>query len=205
MPPCRRHSITANADLDSMNMHGAIVAALHVVFTGPDQFDWNAAQALGNRRSLTLNVRIGSSTPAEPAACHRGVKRHLLWLEAKHFSNCHAIHCLKLRASPNLGAITIESNSGVQRLHRRVSQIWKFVLSQNPICGRNAIHRVGIATRNGDIAWSSGQLAIFGEQLRCIGTLDAGGVPLGSQAVRRCCSGPYSGCTASLRMSPADG
>ena len=118
-----------------MNMHGAIVAALHVVFTGPDQFDWNAAQTLGNRRSFTLNVRIGSSTPAEPAACHLGVKRHLLWLQAKHFGNRHLIDCLKLRAGPNLGAITIESNGGVQGLHRRVRQIWKFVVSKDPIRG----------------------------------------------------------------------
>src|SRR5436305_13373676 len=109
MPPRRRHSISAHADLDSMDIHGAIVAALHIVFARPDQFDRSAAQTLRNRRSFTLNVRIGSSTPAEPAACHLGVKRHLLWLQPKHFGNRHLIDCLKLRAGPNLGAIPIES------------------------------------------------------------------------------------------------
>src|SRR5581483_6340581 len=134
MPRWSRNSISANADLDPMNMHPAIIAALHIIFARPDQFHWRATQPLGNRCSFALDMRIGSSAATKASARHLGVERDLLWFQAKDCGNRQLIDGLKLRPSPNLSAITIELNRGVQRLHRRVGKEGEFIFSRNPIC-----------------------------------------------------------------------
>src|SRR5271170_6441544 len=56
MPPRRRHAIRANSNFDAMHVHRTVVAALHVVFTGPYELDRRAANPLGDCRSLALHV-----------------------------------------------------------------------------------------------------------------------------------------------------
>ena len=54
--PCNWHPIRANSDLDPMYVHRSIVAALHVVFAGPDQFHRSSGKTLRDRGCLTLDV-----------------------------------------------------------------------------------------------------------------------------------------------------
>src|SRR5437588_2420439 len=109
MSPGCGHAIAADTDFHSMREHGPVVAALHIVLTRPDQFDRSAAQTLGDHGCFTLDVRVRRGAPAEPASGQFGMKRYLLQFQAQHFSDCHTINRLKLRASPYLGAITIKS------------------------------------------------------------------------------------------------
>ena len=104
------------------------------------------------------------------------------------------VKCLKLRTSPDFSATTIESNRRVQRLHRRVCKERKFVLRQNALRRRNAIHRRRTATGHGDVPGGSCQFTIFGEQLCRVRVFDRGSIPLRLQAVARLLCCPESVC-----------
>jgi len=68
VPPGCGHAIVANANLDSMDVHGAIVAALHIIFPCPHKFDRRAAKTFRDCRRLPLHVGIRNGTPAKTTA-----------------------------------------------------------------------------------------------------------------------------------------
>src|SRR5258708_38720600 len=63
MPPRCRHAIVTNANLDTMDMHGAIVTALDIILPRPNKLDRLAAKTSSDRRRLPLHMRIGNSAP----------------------------------------------------------------------------------------------------------------------------------------------
>ena len=113
MPPCQRHAVRSDPNFDPVREHGTIVAALHVVFAGPDELYGNAFVTLGDGSRLALHMRIRRRSSAESAAGHLGVKRNLFRLQAEGFSDGHLIDGLKLRTSPNLSAIAIKPDGSV--------------------------------------------------------------------------------------------
>src|SRR2546426_12644589 len=64
------HPIVSNADLDSMYIHGTIVAALDIILPRPHKLNRRAAKTFRDHCSLTLHVRIGNGAPAEASARH---------------------------------------------------------------------------------------------------------------------------------------
>src|SRR5882724_8555693 len=74
VPPCDRHTVTANAYLDSMYVHGTIVTALDIIFPGPDELHWRPAKTFRDRCSFTLHVGIGNGPPAKASARHLRVE-----------------------------------------------------------------------------------------------------------------------------------
>src|SRR5712692_9522924 len=87
VPPRCGHAILANANLDSMYMHGAIVAALDVIFPRPDKLDRRAAKTFRDHCSLTLHVGIGNGAPAKASARHLRVEGDLLRFQAEDFGD----------------------------------------------------------------------------------------------------------------------
>src|SRR5713226_7528185 len=70
MSPRQRHTIRANADLNAMQMHRTIITALHIVFPGPDEFIRSTTKTLGDRRRLSLHVRIKCCSSPEASTGH---------------------------------------------------------------------------------------------------------------------------------------
>src|SRR5258708_18925628 len=96
MTPCHGFAVGANAHFNTMDVHRAVVAALHIVFASPDQLDRRAPKALRDHRSFTLHMRVRNRTPAKAAAGHLRVKCNLLRLESQSFRNCALIDSLEL-------------------------------------------------------------------------------------------------------------
>src|SRR4029077_3330617 len=66
--PRRRHTVRTNSDFDTMQVHGTIVAALHVVFASPDELYGSPRRMLRDCRCFTLDVRVRHrSSPEAPA------------------------------------------------------------------------------------------------------------------------------------------
>src|ERR1700680_239409 len=116
-----------------MDMHGAIVAALDIIFTRPNKLNRRAAKTFRDGCSLTLYVRIGDRAPAKASARHLSMKRHLLRLQAEDLRDGHLVDGLELRAGPDFRSITIEPNGGIQGFHRGVGEIRKFVFCDYPV------------------------------------------------------------------------
>ena len=106
-------------------------------------------------------MRINYGASAKTAAGKFGVKGDMLRFQAEDLGDGHLIHRLKLRRNPRLSAIAIEANRRIQRLHRRVGQIRKFILGHNPSSSGDAIHRLVITTSDGHVAGSTGQLFVL--------------------------------------------
>ena len=151
-----------------MRVHRTIVTAAHVVFTCPNKFDGRAAQALRNDGCLTLHVRIDHCASAKTTAGKFSMKSHLFGFQAQLLGDGHLIQCLKLRRDPGLRRVAIKTNGGIQRLHWRMGQIWKLVLSHNPFRWRDPSHRLVVTTRHRDVACGPGQFFVPGPQLRTV-------------------------------------
>src|SRR5919106_318470 len=133
-------------------MHGAIVATLHVILTGPHKLDGSPGQAPGDGCGLTLDVCIWSCAPSEAPARHLGVKHHLLRLEPKDFGDGGLIDRLKLGAGPYFRAIAIEPYGGVERLHGSVGQIRELILRDDTVRCGNAFDGGSVAAGGGSHA-----------------------------------------------------
>src|ERR1700675_1889346 len=133
VPPRRGHAIVTNANLDSMDMHGAIVTALDIVLPRPNELYWCAAKTFCDRRRLPLHVGIGTGAPAKASARHLSMKRHLLGLQAEDLRDGHLVDGLELRAGPNFRSITIEPDGGIQGFHRGMGEIREFVFCDYPV------------------------------------------------------------------------
>ena len=185
--PRRRHAVRADADLDAVHVHRAVVAAPHVVFARPDQLDRRAAQALRDLGRLALDVRVRHGAPAEAAARHLGVKGDLLRLQSEHFGDGRLVEGLELRTGPDFRAVAVEPHGRVQRLHRRVRQVGELVLGDDAVAlRRSRSMRLRVAARDGDSAGGARELpCTASNRLRAVGTLDAGEVPFDLQTVAR--------------------
>src|SRR5439155_15993675 len=96
VPPRGGHPIPANADLNSMDMHRPIVAALDILVPCPDQLYRRAAQTFCDHRRLTLYVGIGNGAPAKASTGQLRVKGDLVRFQAENFSDGGLIHSLEL-------------------------------------------------------------------------------------------------------------
>src|SRR5258706_13282687 len=114
-------------------MHGAVVAASDVVFACPDQLHGDCPQPFRNLSALALDARISGSPPAEASAGHLSVKGDCLRLQTEPFGDSRLVSRLELRTVPYFYSLTVKPHGRVQRLHRRVSQIGEFVLSDDPV------------------------------------------------------------------------
>jgi hypothetical protein len=177
--PRQHRAAFVEADARAVQMHRAIIAAPHVVFTAPERAH-RCVQAGGTRglRDLTgLDHKIAAAgeTPAEAAARHLHMHRHLLGLEAQHAGDGGAVETGTLAAGPHLGAALGKLNGAVQRLHRRMGEIREYELRfQLPRRGVERRH-VGIElARTG----ARGQFAVLGELLLAIHLHDGRSVPL---------------------------
>src|SRR5262245_6689392 len=103
-----------------MRVHRAIVAAADIIFPCPNQFNRRASQSLSDQRRFGRYVRIDYCAAAKTTTGKFSMEGDLFRLKAEHFSNNHLVHGLKLRRNPSLRAIAIESNRGIERLHRRM-------------------------------------------------------------------------------------
>src|SRR6266566_9102501 len=117
MSPPQRHAVRSDPNLDPVRKHGTIVAALHVIFAGPDEFYGNTFATFGDGSRFALHMRIRRRSSPESAAGHLGVKGNLLRLQAEDFGNSHLIDGLKLRTGPNFSVIAIKPDGSVQWLH----------------------------------------------------------------------------------------
>ena len=183
VPPRCGHAVMTNANLDSMDMHGAIVTALDIVLPRPNELDRCAAKTFCDRRRLPLHVGIGNGASAKASTRHLSMKRHLLRLQAEDLRDGHLVDGLELRAGPNFRSITIEPDGGVQGFHRGVSEIRKFVFCDYPVRGGDGIHGLLVAAIHGNVARSVRQFLILREQLCAVGWFYGGEVPLDLQAV----------------------
>src|SRR5690349_17739814 len=73
MSPRSGHPVRADAELDAMDVHRTIVAALNIIFARPHQLDRRSLQSLGDHRRLAVNVRICRGAPPKASACHLGM------------------------------------------------------------------------------------------------------------------------------------
>ena len=172
------------ADARAVQVHRAVVAAPHVVLTAPERahrcVQAGGARGLGDLAGLDHKVAAAREAPAEAAARHLHMDRHLLGLEAQHARDRGAVQTGALAAGPQLGAALGKLNGAVQRLHRRVGEIRKHEL-RFQLPGRRVERRhVGVELAR---AGASGQLAVLGELPFAIDLLDGRRVPLQLQGV----------------------
>src|SRR5439155_12349705 len=85
--PGQRPAVRADADLDSMHMHRAIVATLDIILPCPDQLDRSAAKTLGYGRGFTLHMGVGHGASAKAPTGHLGMEGDLLRLQTQDFGN----------------------------------------------------------------------------------------------------------------------
>src|SRR6266478_1414053 len=78
MSPSHRHAVLVNANLDSMDVHWTIVAALDIILPCPHKLNGRAAQTFRDHCSLTLQVGIENGAPAKASASHLRVEGDLL-------------------------------------------------------------------------------------------------------------------------------
>src|SRR5256885_10428241 len=93
--------------------------------------------------------------------------------EAERLSDGYLIERLKLRWHPGLSVIAFESNGGVERLHRRVGQEWKFIFGDDSIRRRNSFKRLLVTARDRDIAGRAHEFFEFRPQLRAVRAVNA--------------------------------
>src|SRR5579884_3975371 len=105
----------------------------------PDQFDGSALYPLGDLRRLALDVRVGDGASAKASALHLGVERDLSGLKTKGLGDGHLIDGLELRGSPDLGAVAVKADGGVQRLHRGVGEKRELVLGDEALVFGGAV------------------------------------------------------------------
>src|SRR6476646_7613603 len=96
MPPCGGRAVRANADLDAMRVHRAIVAALYVIFTSPYQLHRSATKLFGDCRRLALYMVIDHSPSAKAPTRVFRMKDDLFGLELKRLGDRHMVHRLEL-------------------------------------------------------------------------------------------------------------
>ena len=161
MPPRRGQAVRPDPDLDAVQVHGAVVAAPHVVFARPDQLDWDCAHVFRNLGGLALDVRIRRGPPAEAPAGHLGVKGDRLRLQSEHVGDGRMVQGLKLRTDPYFCAVAVEPHGRVQRLHRRVGQVRELVLGEDPVGTGDSFDRPRVPAGDGDIAGGAGEFLVL--------------------------------------------
>ncbi len=129
-----------------VKIHGPIQAAMDVVLAGPLQLDRRAVGAvrLGDRYRLDDVIGAGIGAPAEAAAGIQRVNADLLRIQTRGARSVHLIDGLELIAGPDLAAVGGELDHRIERLHRRVRKIGKFVAGRSlfgPHRGSPARHR----------------------------------------------------------------
>src|SRR5438067_3341943 len=105
------------------------------------------------------------------------MESYLIWFEPEDFSNRHLVHGLKLRGHPRLALVSFEYHRRIQRLHRAVSQEWKFIFRHQTPRRRNAIHRLIITTSDGYVTRSSSHVFVSRPQLFAVWMFHGGNVP----------------------------
>ncbi|SRR5260370_26508537 len=75
--PCGRYAVRPDSDLDAMRVHGAIVAAAHIILASPNELDRRAAQPFGDHRRFALHVRIDHSAATKTTPGKFGVESDL--------------------------------------------------------------------------------------------------------------------------------
>ena len=93
---------------------------------------------------------------------------------------------LKLRTGPRFCAVAVKPYGRIQRLHRRVGQVRKFILGDDPVRRRRCRSIAFASPRaTADFAGGAGELFVLRHQLRTVGSFDAGEVPFDLQPVAR--------------------
>src|SRR5207302_11149179 len=103
--PTYRHAARINATLDGVQECGPIVAAVHVVFARPDDFDGGPGY-LCDVNGFHHEVRMRIRAPAESSAEECGVDLCLLQRQSGDLRGVRPIHRLELRARPDLARIS---------------------------------------------------------------------------------------------------
>ena len=183
--PCRRHAIRAHSNLDAVHVHRTIVAALHVVFAGPDEFHRSPGKTLRDRGCLTLDVRVRRRSSPESAAGHLRVKGDLIRFQTQDLGDRHLVHSLELRTGPYFRAIAVIPDGGVQGLHRAVSKIRELVFGNYPIAGGDACQRLFVTASHGNVARSASEFFVLFPQLRIVRPLYSGEVPINPEPIAR--------------------
>src|SRR5215210_1324798 len=133
MTPGSRHPVATNTDLNPVHMHRTIIAPAHIVFAAPDQFDWRTANTFCNRGRFTWHMRISRRTPPKTATGKLGMESNVFGLETEHLSDRNLVHRLKLRRNPRFRLVTFVFDCRVERLHRRVGEERKLILSNEVV------------------------------------------------------------------------
>src|SRR5688572_15680858 len=106
-----------------------------------------------------------------------------LRLETENLCDRRLVDGLKLRAGPHFGAVAIDPDRSVQRLHWRMRQVGEFELSNDLIRSGNALNRLRVPTGHRAKAGGAGELFVPRAQLRTVGPLYTRKVPIDFQPV----------------------
>ncbi len=168
--PAQHLAAAVQADIDAVQVHRAVVAATDVVLAAPDHLDRAGVAGcrirLGNVGRFHHVVRCRDRTPAEAAARHHRVQLDLLGRNAQRLGQCPLVDRLELRADPHLGAadiavLALQVDRAVERLHRRVGKIRKFVVRLDALGGRlDGADIAGLGHHAGLV----GELLVFAHQ-----------------------------------------
>ena len=106
--PGQHVAALVEADAGAVQVHGTVVAALDVVLAAPQRahrhVQARGAGGLGDLAGLDHVVARAHEAPAEAAARHLHMHRHLLGLEAQHARGRRGVQAGALGADPQLGA-----------------------------------------------------------------------------------------------------
>src|SRR5580700_583969 len=146
-----------------MDIDRPIASALDVVFAGPLQLDRNAggAERFGNRYRLDNVIGCHIGAPAEAAAGKQGVDLDLFGFETGGRRRIGLIDGLELIAGPDLAAVGVELDYGVERLHWRVRQ--RKLVARRQRLGGALKCRGDVTIAAGRKAWLFGELAVLAE------------------------------------------
>src|SRR5256885_5817426 len=128
-------------------------------------------------------MRIDHGAPPETTAGILGMESYLIGFDPEYFGDRHLVHGLKLRGDPRLALVTFKSDRRIQRLHRTVSQEWKFIFSYDTPRRRKAIHSFIITARDGYVAGGPSHFFVSHPQLFAVRMFHRGNIPIDFQKI----------------------
>ncbi len=156
-------------DHDAVHDQRPVVAAADVVLARPDHLDRRVDAGLLHRlrdvHGLHQVIGRRDGAPAEAAAGQHRVQRDLLRLEPGGACDRELIDRLELRAAPHGAAVGLQIDDGIQRLHRRMGQVWKLVGGLD--LRRRLRHGIGIAVAACRQSRLAGQFAVLPDKVDC--------------------------------------
>ncbi len=173
-------------DLGAVYVRRAVVAALDIVLAAPHHLD-RAALAGSIPRLRDVDgfnkvIRSRHGTPPEAAAGHHGIQGNLLDLQAGCARNRALVHGLELRAGPDDAGVRLQVDDAIERLHRRMGQIGKFIDSRDLFRRAGQLRYIGVL---GHSAWLARKYLIGGELGVARDLFVPAGVPVDGERLAR--------------------